>query len=71
MLVSLADGRTFEARLVGADSQTDLAVLQIRGDNLPMAEIGDASKLQIGEWVVAIGHALGLPGGPHRHGRCR
>jgi S1-C subfamily serine protease len=50
--------------VVGADVQTDLAVVQISGSNLPVAELGDSSKLQVGDWVVAIGNALALPGGP-------
>jgi serine protease Do len=62
--VSLPDRRSFPATLVGADPQTDLAVLQINGDNLPVAALGDSSQLHIGDWVVAIGNALGLPGGP-------
>ncbi|HET9016582.1 MAG TPA: trypsin-like peptidase domain-containing protein [Thermomicrobiaceae bacterium] len=64
LLVSLPDGRSFTATLVGADPQTDLAVVQIHGDNLPVATLGDSSRLQIGQWVVAIGNALALPGGP-------
>src|SRR5579871_3292480 len=62
--VSLPDGRAFSARLVGADAQTDLAVVQIQGDNLPIAQLGDSTQLQVGDWVVAIGNALALPGGP-------
>jgi S1-C subfamily serine protease len=64
LLVSLPDGRSFTAKLIGADPLTDLAVLQISGSNLPVAEIGDSSQLQVGDWVVAIGNALALPGGP-------
>jgi S1-C subfamily serine protease len=64
LLVSLPDGRSFKAKVVGADPLTDLAVLQISGSNLPVAEIGDSSQLQVGDWVVAIGNALALPGGP-------
>ncbi len=64
-LVTLPDGRTFkDAKLIGNDPQTDLAVIQISGDNLPVAELGDSDQLQVGDWVVAIGNALGLPGGP-------
>jgi S1-C subfamily serine protease len=62
--VSLPDGRAFPAKLVGADPPTDLAVLQIQGDNLPTAPLGDSGQLAVGDWVVAIGNALGLPGGP-------
>lgn len=64
LLVSLPDGRSFTAKLIGADAQTDLAVLQISGDNLPVAQLGDSKQLQVGDWVVAIGNALALPGGP-------
>ena len=64
-LVSLPDGRTFkDAKLIGADPQTDLAVIQISGDNLPVAQLGNSNQLQVGDWVVAIGNALALPGGP-------
>jgi len=44
--------------------QTDLAVLKIQGDNLPVARLGDSDQMKVGDWVVAIGNALGLPGGP-------
>jgi S1-C subfamily serine protease len=64
LLVSLPDGRSFRAKLVGQDPQTDLAVVQIGGSNLPVAELGDSGQLQVGDWVVAIGNALALPGGP-------
>ncbi len=64
LLVSLPDGRSFQGTLVGADPDTDLAVVQISGDNLPVAELGDSSQLQVGDWLVAIGNALALPGGP-------
>jgi serine protease Do len=62
--VSLPDRRSFPAKLVGADPQTDLAVVQIQADNLPVAQLGDSNQLQVGDWVVAIGNALALPGGP-------
>lgn len=62
--VSLPDRRSFPANLVGADPQSDLAVVQIQGDNLPIAPLGDSTQLQVGDWVVAIGNALALPGGP-------
>jgi S1-C subfamily serine protease len=64
--VSLPDKRSFGARIVGTDPQTDLAVIQIQGDgsSLPVATLGDSGQLQVGDWVVAIGNALALPGGP-------
>ncbi len=63
LLISLPDGRSFPGTLVGSDPQTDLAVLQITGDNLPQAALGDSQELQVGDWVVAIGNALALSGG--------
>jgi S1-C subfamily serine protease len=62
--VSLPDGAAYRARIVGTDPRTDLAVLQIEGKDLPVARLGDSSRLVLGDWVVAIGNALGLPGGP-------
>jgi len=62
--VTLSDGRKLTARLVGGDEPTDLAVLQIEAGDLTPAALGDASRLEVGEDVVAIGQALNLPGGP-------
>jgi serine protease Do len=64
LVVSLPDGRSFQAKLVGGDPQTDLAVVQINAPNLPIAELGNSNQLQVGDWVVAIGNALALRGGP-------
>jgi len=57
---SLVDGRTFAASVVGADILSDIAVLKVDAIGLPVADIGDSSELVIGEWVLAIGNALGL-----------
>jgi Trypsin-like serine proteases, typically periplasmic, contain C-terminal PDZ domain len=57
--VQLNDGRTLPADVVGADALTDLAVLKIKVADLPYASLGDSSQLAIGDWVVAIGNALG------------
>lgn len=62
--VTLPDGRTFDAQVVGRDPATDLAVIQIHGDNLPTIPLGDSDALETGQFVVAIGNALGLEGGP-------
>lgn len=57
--VKLYDGRSAVARLIGRDSRTDLAVLKINLPNLPVAKLGDSSKLVPGELAVAIGNPLG------------
>ena len=62
--VTLGDGRALEARLVGTDPSTDLAVLKIEVQGLVPIRIGRSSDLQVGDSVIAIGHALALPGGP-------
>lgn len=58
--VKLADRREFEAKLVGADSETDIAVLKIDADNLPFLELGDSDALDVGDWVVAVSSQFGL-----------
>ena len=60
IVVTLTDHREFTARLVGADARTDVALLQIDATGLPAVRIGDSSRLQVGEWVVAIGSPFGL-----------
>lgn len=59
--VTLADGRQFPAKVVGADPKTDLAVIQIQDkEKLPYLPFGDSDKIGVGEWVVAIGAPRGL-----------
>lgn len=58
--VRLADNRVFQAKLVGADAATDLAVLKIKADNLLVADWGDSETLEVGEMVWAIGNPYGL-----------
>lgn len=62
--VILPDGRKFAGKVMGKDPVTDLAVVMVNGKNLPQSPLGDSSKLEIGESVIAIGNALGLEGGP-------
>jgi S1-C subfamily serine protease len=57
---SLTDGRQFDARLVGDDPATDLAVLQLQGAGLPHASFGSSARLKVGQLVVAIGNPLGF-----------
>ncbi|AEH44896.1 protease Do [Thermodesulfatator indicus DSM 15286] len=58
--VKLADGREFKAKIVGTDPASDVAVLKIKADNLPVLPLGDSDKIQVGEWVIAIGNPFGL-----------
>jgi serine protease Do len=59
--VLLADGKTYPAKPVGADSKTDLAVIRIAAkDPFPHVTFGDSDAVDVGEWVVAIGHPRGL-----------
>ncbi len=62
--VVLPDGRRFTGKVVGRDPITDLAVVMIKGKDLPYSPLGNSSRLEIGETVIAIGNALGLEGGP-------
>ncbi|NER20172.1 MAG: PDZ domain-containing protein [Symploca sp. SIO1C2] len=58
--VVLKDGRSFEGKVIGTDSLTDVAVIKIEGDNLPTVALGDSDQLRSGEWAIAIGNPLGL-----------
>jgi serine protease Do len=58
--VKLNDKREFKARVIGADTRTDLAVLKIDASGLPAVKFGDPNKLRVGEWVVAIGSPFGF-----------
>lgn len=59
VMITLSDGTEYDARIIGSDASSDLAVLKVEAENLPEAELGDSSSLQIGELVVAIGNPLG------------
>lgn len=60
IMVLLGDGREFQAKLVGADSNTDVAILKIEGQNFPYLGLGDSAKAEVGQWVAAIGNPFGL-----------
>jgi len=58
--VELLDGRKLEAKIIGKDPDSDVAVVKIDADNLRYIEMADSDKLEVGEWVLAIGNPLGL-----------
>ena len=61
IVVKLSDDQEYEAKIVGRDPKTDIAIIKIDGKpNLPAASLGDSDKLEVGEWVVAIGNPFGL-----------
>jgi serine protease Do len=58
--VTLTDGDTYDAELIGSDPVSDIALLKIDGRNLPYIEFGDSDNIIIGEWVIALGNPFGL-----------
>lgn len=60
IIVRLSDRRELEAELIGTDERSDLALIKIDADHLPVVKIGNSSKLKVGEWVLAIGSPFGF-----------
>lgn len=58
--VILKDGRQIEGKVIGSDELTDVAVVQVKADNLPTVSLGSSASLQPGDWAIAIGNPLGL-----------
>jgi S1-C subfamily serine protease len=58
--VILKDGRQIEGKVLGSDELTDVAVVQVKSDNLPTVSLGSSQSLQTGDWAIAIGNPLGL-----------
>jgi S1-C subfamily serine protease len=58
--VVLKDGQQFQGKVLGADPLTDLAVIQVEANNLPVAKLGNSDQLLSGQWAIAIGNPLGL-----------
>ena len=62
--VHLADGRDLEGEVLGGDAVTDVALVRVDAVDVPAVPLGDSESLRVGQFVLAVGHALGLPGGP-------
>lgn len=60
IFVSLYNGRAYEAKLIGADPSTDLAVIKIEEQNLPEAQLADSDDVRVGDWVLAVGNPFNL-----------
>jgi len=61
ILVKLSDDKEYEAKIIGTDAKTDIALIKIKPKNsLPIVDIGDSDKVKVGEWVVAVGNPFGL-----------
>ncbi|MDM7915861.1 MAG: Do family serine endopeptidase, partial [Candidatus Eisenbacteria bacterium] len=58
--VTLEDGRTFDAEMVGTDPKSDVAVIRIKADDLVPARLGNSDELEVGEWVLAVGNPFQL-----------
>ena len=62
--VNLKDGRSFVGEVIGSDPATDVALVKVDAQDLPYATLGDSDSLRVGQFALAIGNALGLPGAP-------
>jgi Do/DeqQ family serine protease len=58
--VKLSNDRVYEARVVGGDPKTDIAVIKINATDLPVAVLGDSDRIEVGQWAIAIGNPFGL-----------
>src|SRR5207342_2922078 len=58
IMVKFSDGRSLHARVLGIDPDTDIALIKVDAENLPIAPMGDSETLRVGEWVCAIGNPL-------------
>ena len=66
--VTLKDGTQYDAKLIGTDPDSDIAVIKIEATGLPCALVGDSDKLEVGDEVVAVGNPLGELGGTVTNG---
>lgn len=58
--ITLGDKREFTGKVIGNDPQTDIAIVKIDGNNLPVAKLGDSDTIRVGQWAIAIGNPFGL-----------
>ena len=58
--VKLKDGRSFEGEVRGLDELSDLAVIKIDGEKLPVVSLGNSDIVKVGDWAIAVGNPLGL-----------
>jgi serine protease Do len=58
--VTFSDGKTVKGKVVGTDPKSDLAVVKVDGVSVKAAKLGDSDRMQVGEWVIAIGNPFGL-----------
>ncbi|MDD2499436.1 MAG: trypsin-like peptidase domain-containing protein [Geobacter sp.] len=58
--VKLSNERVYEARVIGGDPKTDIAVIKINATDLPVAVLGDSDRIEVGQWAIAIGNPFGL-----------
>ncbi len=57
--ITTLEGKRYRAKIIGTDKKSDVALLKVDGNNLPYVNLGDSSKVEVGEWVIAIGNPLG------------
>ncbi len=60
VLITMTDGKKFDAEIIGADKTSDVCLLKIDGDNLPYLELGNSDEIYPGEWAIAFGNPFGL-----------
>ena len=60
MTVAFADGKTYEATLVGTDKSSDIALIKIKGRSFPYLQFGDSNKIRLGQFVLAVGNPFGV-----------
>jgi serine protease Do len=60
VIVTMTDGRQYDAKIIGSDPTSDVALLKIEGENLPFIQLGNSDDVIVGEWAIALGNPFGL-----------